>query len=236
MKKAEWYITTKGTDIRKINESSIGSDEWEEIIGRFSSMIKEYCAKTFFFKDNIELLKRFKDNNSNTIEWQLVEIEKFILEHPQYIRTEKDVSEMFMTQHTPAEIFHPKDKILNEVRGIPYVYNFLRMCDMSLDINKKKPNPFIHTAKVNPTAWSDFAIKQFFLLGGFFRTDASNKKYLPLIKDLKVGECERCHKIFKLKQIELHHFDGNHFNNYYKNMIYCCSNCHAEFHAEMKGC
>lgn len=52
-----------------------------------------------------------------------------------------------------------------------------------------------------------------------------------LIRDgYKEKRCERCALTEWLGQeipLELHHIDGNHFNNEFKNLKICCPNCHT---------
>lgn len=62
----------------------------------------------------------------------------------------------------------------------------------------------------------------------------NSKLRILLIKDgLKEEKCERCNKIEWMGQkipLELHHIDGNHFNNTLENLMILCSNCHMQMH------
>ena len=77
------------------------------------------------------------------------------------------------------------------------------------------------------------------------RKDASeyfnNNKYICaskmrkiLIRDgYKEEECERCGLSEWMGQpipLELHHMDGNHYNNNFENLQILCSNCHMQVH------
>lgn len=59
----------------------------------------------------------------------------------------------------------------------------------------------------------------------------SHKLKLKLIRDgIKEEKCELCGNTKWLGQIiplELHHKDGNHFNNDFSNLLILCPNCHA---------
>jgi hypothetical protein len=59
----------------------------------------------------------------------------------------------------------------------------------------------------------------------------SHKLKIKLIRDgIKEDKCERCNNSywlgFKLP-LELHHKDGNHYNNELSNLEILCPNCHA---------
>lgn len=59
----------------------------------------------------------------------------------------------------------------------------------------------------------------------------SHKLKLKLIRDgVKEAKCELCGNSMWLNQeipLELHHKDGNHFNNDFSNLLILCPNCHA---------
>jgi Zn finger protein HypA/HybF involved in hydrogenase expression len=67
---------------------------------------------------------------------------------------------------------------------------------------------------------------------------SSHKLKLKLIRDgYKKHKCEKCGNDTWLGQeipIELHHIDGNHFNNEFNNLIIVCSNCHSILEKEMR--
>lgn len=54
---------------------------------------------------------------------------------------------------------------------------------------------------------------------------------LKLIRDgYKEKKCEKCNNIEWLDDeipLELHHIDGNHFNNEFENLMILCPNCHS---------
>lgn len=60
----------------------------------------------------------------------------------------------------------------------------------------------------------------------------SNKLRLRLLKDgIKEHKCERCENTEWLDEpipLELHHIDGNHYNNDLSNLQILCPNCHAK--------
>ena len=60
---------------------------------------------------------------------------------------------------------------------------------------------------------------------------SSYKLKLKLLQEgIKDYECERCKRRFWLDEpipLELHHKDGNHFNNSLENLEILCPNCHA---------
>lgn len=60
----------------------------------------------------------------------------------------------------------------------------------------------------------------------------SHKLRLKLLREgIKKEECEYCHLTeWRGKKIplELHHIDGNHFNNSFNNLAIICPNCHAQ--------
>lgn len=54
---------------------------------------------------------------------------------------------------------------------------------------------------------------------------------------LKENKCERCgitEWFGGEVPLELHHLDGNHYNNNFDNLIILCSNCHAQIHGYNK--
>ncbi len=63
---------------------------------------------------------------------------------------------------------------------------------------------------------------------------ATSKLRTLLIRDgLKEEKCERCNNAEWMGQkipLELHHIDGNHFNNKLENLMILCSNCHMQIH------
>jgi hypothetical protein len=51
-----------------------------------------------------------------------------------------------------------------------------------------------------------------------------------LNEGIKVAECENCNLIDWLNKpipLELHHIDGNRYNNKLENLMLLCPNCHA---------
>ena len=79
----------------------------------------------------------------------------------------------------------------------------------------------IHPQYVSAEEYSkkDYGVKSFVL---------KNKLFLDGIKEKK---CERCHleKWMGLEiPLELHHKDGNHYNNNLDNLEILCPNCHAQ--------
>lgn len=54
---------------------------------------------------------------------------------------------------------------------------------------------------------------------------------------IKEAKCERCgitEWCGDTVPLELHHLDGDHFNNKLENLIILCSNCHAQIHGYNK--
>ena len=50
---------------------------------------------------------------------------------------------------------------------------------------------------------------------------------------IKERVCERCQRTEWMGEaipLELHHIDGNHYNNKLDNLMILCSNCHAQVH------
>ena len=62
----------------------------------------------------------------------------------------------------------------------------------------------------------------------------SSKLRIKLIRDgIKEEKCEYCNLqewMGKSIPLELHHIDGDHFNNELKNLAIICPNCHALQH------
>ena len=60
-----------------------------------------------------------------------------------------------------------------------------------------------------------------------------------LIEDgIKENKCERCgitEWFGGELPLELHHLDGNHYNNRLENLVILCSNCHAQLHGYNKA-
>ena len=55
---------------------------------------------------------------------------------------------------------------------------------------------------------------------------------------IKENKCERCgitEWFGGELPLELHHLDGNHYNNSFDNLIILCSNCHAQLHGYNKA-
>lgn len=65
----------------------------------------------------------------------------------------------------------------------------------------------------------------------------SHRLRLKLIKDgIKKEECEVCKNSVWLDEpipLELHHKDGNHYNNNIENLELLCPNCHAYRHKQI---
>ena len=61
---------------------------------------------------------------------------------------------------------------------------------------------------------------------------SSHKLRLKLIEDgIKESKCERCNQSQWLScdiPLELHHIDGNHYNNDFDNLMIVCPNCHKQ--------
>lgn len=67
-------------------------------------------------------------------------------------------------------------------------------------------------------------------LGTNKQIKSSDLKYKLLRDDLKDYKCEKCGLSTWLNEeipLELHHIDGNHYNNSFENLIILCPNCHA---------
>lgn len=67
-------------------------------------------------------------------------------------------------------------------------------------------------------------------LGTNKQITSSELKYKLLRDGLKDYKCEKCGLSMWLDEeipLELHHIDGNHYNNNFKNLIILCPNCHA---------
>lgn len=58
-----------------------------------------------------------------------------------------------------------------------------------------------------------------------------------LEEGIKECKCERCGLTEWMGQeipLELHHLDGNHYNNKLENLVILCSNCHSQIHGYNK--
>ena len=58
-----------------------------------------------------------------------------------------------------------------------------------------------------------------------------------LEEGIKECKCERCGNTEWMGEeipLELHHVDGNHFNNKLENLMILCSNCHSQIHGYSK--
>lgn len=67
-------------------------------------------------------------------------------------------------------------------------------------------------------------------LGTNKQIKSSDLKYKLLRDGLKDYKCEKCGLSTWLNEeipLELHHIDGNHYNNSFENLIILCPNCHA---------
>ena len=67
-------------------------------------------------------------------------------------------------------------------------------------------------------------------LGTNKQIKSSELKYKLLRDGLKDYKCEKCGLSTWLNEeipLELHHIDGNHYNNSFENLIILCPNCHA---------
>lgn len=67
-------------------------------------------------------------------------------------------------------------------------------------------------------------------LGTNKQIKSSDLKYKLLRDGLKNYKCEKCGLSTWLNEeipLELHHIDGNHYNNSFENLIILCPNCHA---------
>lgn len=67
-------------------------------------------------------------------------------------------------------------------------------------------------------------------LGTNKQITSSELKYKLLRDGLKDYKCEKCGLSMWLDEeipLELHHIDGNHYNNNFENLIILCPNCHA---------
>ena len=64
-----------------------------------------------------------------------------------------------------------------------------------------------------------------------------NRKYKNPYKQYKEDTCTRCgFEAEDRAQLDVHHIDGNHFNNDPTNLTTLCANCHRLVHAlERKG-
>jgi hypothetical protein len=69
------------------------------------------------------------------------------------------------------------------------------------------------------------------IFNGSHKTFQSHKLKLRLIKEsYKIHQCERCENSIWLNNpipLELHHLDGNRYNNSLRNLMLLCPNCHA---------
>lgn len=65
------------------------------------------------------------------------------------------------------------------------------------------------------------------------RINASRLKFLLIREKMKEEKCEKCGRTEwegdKIP-LELHHIDGNHFNNEIENLMILCPNCHMQIH------
>ena len=227
-----WYITTKGTDIRKITEEAVHSDEWLEIIHRFQEMIEINCARSLFFKKIKEPLAWLRENRIDWVEDQLKFLMYIMTKYPQFLRTPNDLKELFQNQQEEYHSFAgKKDDLLCKVRKVEICHDFDDFMKIQMKKNKLTVDPSIHNKKINMHSWSNFAIKTFYENGGHLLSDSSNKKYLPLVKGLRSCECERCHK--DSDKIDLHHVNGNHYDNVLENMLLCCPDCHRILDAQV---
>ena len=58
-----------------------------------------------------------------------------------------------------------------------------------------------------------------------------------LEEGIKESKCERCGITEWMGEevpLELHHLDGNHYNNKLDNLVILCSNCHSQIHGYNK--
>lgn len=79
-----------------------------------------------------------------------------------------------------------------------------------------------HKTNSLPYNWDDF-------LNNKISPSKMTKKRL-FDNNVKEKRCERCHRTKWLGKdipLELHHKDGNHFNNFLKNIEILCPNCHS---------
>lgn len=69
------------------------------------------------------------------------------------------------------------------------------------------------------------------IFDGKYKTYQSHKLKLRLLREgIKLHKCEHCGLTEWLEQtipLELHHVDGNRYNNSLKNLKLLCPNCHA---------
>ncbi len=69
------------------------------------------------------------------------------------------------------------------------------------------------------------------IFDGIHKTYQSHKLKLRLLREnVKLSQCENCSLIEWLEQpipLELHHIDGNRYNNSLSNLKLLCPNCHA---------
>lgn len=69
------------------------------------------------------------------------------------------------------------------------------------------------------------------IFDGKYKTYQSHKLKLRLLReDVKLAQCENCGLREWLEQtipLELHHIDGNRYNNALNNLQLLCPNCHA---------
>ena len=71
--------------------------------------------------------------------------------------------------------------------------------------------------------------KEFLFNGSLIPSDRLKKKLLD--EGIKENKCEKCKKIKWNGEpipLELHHIDGNRFNNSLENIKILCPNCHAQ--------
>ena len=67
--------------------------------------------------------------------------------------------------------------------------------------------------------------------------DAPKLRKKLLEEGIKECKCERCGLTEWMGQeipLELHHLDGNHYNNKLENLVILCSNCHSQIHGYSK--
>lgn len=132
------------------------------------------------------------------------------------------------------DIFERKEDILNwikENRSKAYISRELKCKEVTLNSYLKKMNIDYNGNQglKGFSAASAYKSAEYYILSN--KPIHSHRLKIKLIKDgVKEAKCERCGNISWLNNpipLELHHKDGNHYNNNLDNLEILCPNCHA---------